>query len=97
MKKIAMNNKNSVTEKTKSWWFKIFQNWMLSDNEKLTSRFGNDYVKQNDHRESGLYNRFHQRNREIIFRVIHKGYEKQNDKKPTINRSRRHYAPSSPW
>ncbi|MFT5266434.1 MAG: hypothetical protein ACI8YQ_005198, partial [Polaribacter sp.] len=34
------------------------------------SRFGNDYVNQNDHRESDLYNRFHQRNREIIFCVI---------------------------
>ncbi|MFT4665248.1 MAG: hypothetical protein ACI8YQ_001871 [Polaribacter sp.] len=41
-----------------------------SDNEKLTSRFGNDYVNQNDHRESNLYNRFHQRNQEIIFCVI---------------------------
>ncbi|MFT6705634.1 MAG: hypothetical protein ACJATF_000456 [Flavobacteriales bacterium] len=40
------------------------------DNEKLTSRFGNDYVNQNDHRESGLYNCFHEKNREIIFVVI---------------------------
>ncbi|MFT4664605.1 MAG: hypothetical protein ACI9XB_001551 [Gammaproteobacteria bacterium] len=42
----------------------------LSDNEKLTSRFGNDYVNQNDQRESDLYNPFHQRNREIILCVI---------------------------
>ncbi|MFT6708616.1 MAG: hypothetical protein ACJATF_003478, partial [Flavobacteriales bacterium] len=27
-------------------------------------------VNQNDHRESDLHNRFHQRNREIIFSVI---------------------------
>ncbi|MFT5802711.1 MAG: hypothetical protein ACI956_002532, partial [Nonlabens sp.] len=30
----------------------------------------NDYVNQNDHRESGLYNCFHEKNREIIFCVI---------------------------
>jgi hypothetical protein len=43
---------------------------LLSNNEKLTSRFGKDYVNQNEHRESGLYNCFHERNREIIFGVI---------------------------
>ncbi|MFT4665680.1 MAG: dienelactone hydrolase [Polaribacter sp.] len=43
---------------------------MLSDNKKLTSRFGNDYVNQNDQRKSDLYNRFHQRNQGIIFCVI---------------------------
>ncbi|MFT6020209.1 MAG: type IX secretion system PorP/SprF family membrane protein [Saprospiraceae bacterium] len=43
---------------------------LLSNNEKLTSRFGKDYVNQNEHRESGLYNCFHERNRKIIFCVI---------------------------
>ncbi|MFT5800721.1 MAG: hypothetical protein ACI956_000525 [Nonlabens sp.] len=43
---------------------------LLSNNEKLTSRFGNDYVNQNNQRESGLYNCFHEKNREIIFSVI---------------------------
>ncbi|MFT6021434.1 MAG: hypothetical protein ACI9CQ_004243, partial [Saprospiraceae bacterium] len=40
-----------------------------SNNEKLTSRFGNDYVNQNDHRKSGLHNRFHEKNREVNFSV----------------------------
>ncbi|MFT5263902.1 MAG: hypothetical protein ACI8YQ_002646, partial [Polaribacter sp.] len=40
---------------------------------EIKSRFGNDFLNQNDHRESGLYNCFHQRNREIIFCVTLKG------------------------
>ncbi|MFT4667347.1 MAG: hypothetical protein ACI8YQ_000298 [Polaribacter sp.] len=42
----------------------------LSNNKKLTSRFGKDYVNQKDQRESDLYNPFHERNQEIIFCVM---------------------------
>ncbi|MFT7452890.1 MAG: hypothetical protein ACI9VN_003626, partial [Patescibacteria group bacterium] len=31
----------------------------------------NNYLNKNDHRESGLYNCFHEKNREIIFSVMH--------------------------
>ncbi|MFT4664559.1 MAG: hypothetical protein ACI8YQ_004466 [Polaribacter sp.] len=60
----------SITQKIMGGSKNSRKTFNFSNNKKLTSRFGNDYVNQNDHRESGLYNRFHQRNREIIFCVI---------------------------
>ncbi|MFT5266233.1 MAG: hypothetical protein ACI8YQ_004997, partial [Polaribacter sp.] len=41
---------------------------------KFKSLFVKFYINKNDHRESDLYNRFHQRNREIILCVIPSRY-----------------------